>query len=61
LVSAARLQAKKLNHPQEAARLYRQADASPVPHLDWEAAIRGGLKEATAAPAPEPAQTLAGR
>lgn len=51
LVSAARLNLKKLNRPDEAVRLYRQADTSPIPHLDWEAAIQAGLKEATT-PAP---------
>jgi hypothetical protein len=47
LVSAARLRLKRLNQREEAARLYREADASPVPHLDWQDAIRRGLSEAT--------------
>ncbi len=51
LISAARINLKKLNRQDEAVRLYRQADTSPIPHLDWEAAIQAGLKEATA-PAP---------
>jgi len=41
---------KKLNRQDEAVRLYRQADASPIPHLDWDAAIQAGLKEALASP-----------
>ena len=45
LVSAARIQAKKLNHREEALRLYRLADSSPLNHLDWDAAIQAGLKE----------------
>ena len=48
LISAARINLKKLNRQDEAVRLYRQADASPIPHLDWDAAIQAGLKEATA-------------
>lgn len=48
LVSAARIQLKNLNNKAEAARLYRAADSSPIPHLDWEDAIQRGLREATA-------------
>jgi membrane associated rhomboid family serine protease len=51
LVAAGRIQLKNLNNKSEAARLYRLADASAVPHLDWEEAIKKGLREA-AAPAP---------
>ena len=50
LISAARINLKKLNRQDEAVRLYRQADASPIPHLDWDAAIQAGLKEALASP-----------
>jgi membrane associated rhomboid family serine protease len=50
LVGAARVQAKKLNNRSEAERLYRLANASPVSHLDWEAAIQAGLKELGAEP-----------
>lgn len=48
LVSAARIQLKHLANKSEAARLYRAAQASPVPHLDWDDAITRGLREATA-------------
>jgi hypothetical protein len=53
LVSAARVQLKHIGNSDEAARLYRAAQASPVPHLDWEEAIKKGLAECntTAAPA----------
>jgi tetratricopeptide (TPR) repeat protein len=47
LVAAARLNLKKLERRDEAARLYREAAASPVPHLDWDDAIKRGLAEAT--------------
>ncbi|MCL4524291.1 MAG: rhomboid family intramembrane serine protease [Acidobacteria bacterium] len=47
LVAAARLHLKKLNNKPEAARLYREAAASSVPHLDWDDAIKRGLAEAT--------------
>jgi len=48
LVSAARIQLKNLNNKSEAARLYRAAQASPIPHLDWDDAISRGLREAAA-------------
>jgi len=47
LVAAARLQLKKLNNRTQAARLYREAGASQVPHLDWDDAIKRGLADAT--------------
>lgn len=50
LVAAGRIHLKNLNNRSEAARLYRAAHASPVPHLDWEDAINRGLREATAEP-----------
>jgi hypothetical protein len=37
---------KRLNRPQEALALYQAAEASPVPHLDWEQHIQAGIKEA---------------
>lgn len=43
LVAAARINLKNLSNKSEAARLYRAADASAVPHLDWEDAIKRGL------------------
>ncbi len=48
-LSAARLCLKKLNRPQDALAIYQSAAASPIPHLDWEAHIQSGIKEAKAA------------
>jgi membrane associated rhomboid family serine protease len=48
-LSAARLCLKRLNRPQDALALYQTAAASPIPHLDWEAHIQSGIKEAKAA------------
>jgi membrane associated rhomboid family serine protease len=49
LVSAARICLTKLNRVADAERLYRAAEASPVPHLDVEGAIQDGLKQCAAA------------
>lgn len=46
LLAAAKIHLKKLNHSAEAARLYRETDSSSVPHLDSEAVIQAGLKDA---------------
>lgn len=46
LMSAGRISLKKLNRPSNALRFYQLAQSSPVPHLDWETNIQGGLKEA---------------
>lgn len=46
LLSAGRLSLKNLNRPAEALRFYQTADKSPVPHLDWDANIRGGIEAA---------------
>jgi membrane associated rhomboid family serine protease len=48
-LNAARLCLKKLNRPQDALALYQAAAGSPIPHLDWEALIQAGIKEAKAA------------
>ena len=53
LVAAARINLKNIHNKSEAARLYRAADASPVPHLDWEDAIKKGLRDSLA-PDPQP-------
>jgi tetratricopeptide (TPR) repeat protein len=45
LIAAARLLLSKLSNRGEAARLYREAEASHVPHLDWDEAIRRGLRD----------------
>jgi membrane associated rhomboid family serine protease len=61
LVSAARIQLKQLNNTSEAARLYREAHESTLPHLDWDAAIRKGLSECgVAVPAPVEVKAAAG-
>ncbi len=54
LVAAARIQLRNLGNKSEAARLYRAADSSAVPHLDWDEAIKRGLKDCSA-PQPVPA------
>ena len=48
LISAARVRLKRMGDKSAAVRLYQEAEASPVPHLDWDDAIRMGLKEAKA-------------
>ena len=45
LVSAAAICLTKLNHPQQAERLYRAAQASPLPHAELDATIAEGLKQ----------------
>lgn len=46
LMCAARLCLRKLNRPADALRLYRAAQGSPVPHLDWETNLTAGIAEA---------------
>jgi hypothetical protein len=45
-MAAGRLALSKLNRPDEALQFYRAAAASPVPHIDWETNIQGGILEA---------------
>jgi hypothetical protein len=45
-MAAGRLSQTKLNRPTEALRFYRAAADSPVPHVDWEMNIQGGIREA---------------
>ena len=45
-LAAARLCLKKLNRPEDAARFFQAAASSPIPHLDWDAAIQSGIREA---------------
>jgi membrane associated rhomboid family serine protease len=53
LVSAARICLTKLHRYTDAERLYRAAQASPIPHVDLEPVIQEGLKQCAAtAPAP---------
>jgi hypothetical protein len=46
LMAAGRLAFKKLNRPSDALRYYKAAEASPVPHLDWQPNIETGIREA---------------
>lgn len=46
LIAAGRLASKKLNRPSDALRYYKAAEASPVPHLDWQLNIETGIREA---------------
>lgn len=46
LISAGRIHLKQLNSRDRAAKFYAAAQASPVPHLDWDETIRRGLAEA---------------
>jgi hypothetical protein len=45
-MAAGRLSLKKLNRPAEALRFYQAAADSPVPHIDWDMNIQGGILEA---------------
>jgi membrane associated rhomboid family serine protease len=61
LIAAGRLYLKRLNRPEEALNCYERANASKVPHLDWQPTIDSGLAAAKAAitanPRPVPSQT----
>ncbi|HME11690.1 MAG TPA: rhomboid family intramembrane serine protease [Candidatus Acidoferrum sp.] len=46
LLAAGRLTLKQLGRPADALRCYRAAEASKVPHLDWESNIQAGIKAA---------------
>ena len=46
LMAAGRLSLNKLNKPAEALKFFEAAAASPVPHIDWETNIQGGIREA---------------
>ncbi len=46
-MAAGRLYLKRLNRPDDALRLYEAAQASPVPHADWQATIDKGVAEAS--------------
>jgi membrane associated rhomboid family serine protease len=52
LLSAGRLCLKKLNRPADALRNYKAAQASAVPHLDWETNIKMGIQSAEEARKP---------
>ena len=46
LLAAGRLSLKKLNRPEDALKFYKAAQASAIPHLDWEANIQAGIQDA---------------
>jgi hypothetical protein len=45
-MAAGRIYLKRLNRPEEALRLYEAAQASSIPHADWQATIERGIAEA---------------
>jgi membrane associated rhomboid family serine protease len=59
LISAARIHLRLSNLPQ-ARKLYAAAQASPVPHRDWDETIRKGLEKASGGAKPEPAGVSSG-
>jgi hypothetical protein len=53
-MAVGRIFLKRLNRPAEALRFYEAAQASPVPHPDWQATIERGIAEAKKALQPQP-------
>lgn len=49
LLAAGRLYLKKLNRPDEALKCYEKANASTIPHLDWQPNIDSGMSDAKTA------------
>src|SRR5579864_4521235 len=45
-LGAARVCLKRLGQPERALQFFQAAEASPVPHLDWEQNIAAGIREA---------------
>src|SRR5713101_8276868 len=45
-MAVGRIYLKRLNRPSDALRFYEAAQASPVPHPDWQATIDRGIAEA---------------
>src|ERR1700680_696069 len=45
-MAVGRIYLKRLNRPSDALRFYEAAEASPVPHPDWQATIDRGIAEA---------------
>jgi membrane associated rhomboid family serine protease len=45
-MAAGRIYLKRLNRPSEALRLYEAAQASSIPHADWQPTIERGIAEA---------------
>jgi membrane associated rhomboid family serine protease len=54
-MAAGRLFLKRLNRPTEALKCYEAAQASPVPHPDWQATIDRGIGESRKALQPQTA------
>jgi membrane associated rhomboid family serine protease len=52
-MAAGRFYLKRLNRPAEALRLYEAAQASAIPHADWQATIDRGIAEAKKAMQPQ--------
>jgi membrane associated rhomboid family serine protease len=52
-MAAGRLYLKRLNRPSDALRLYEAAQASAVPHGDWQPTIEKGIAESKKAMAPQ--------
>jgi hypothetical protein len=45
-MAAGRIYLKRLNRPADALRLYEAAQASSIPHADWQATLDRGIAEA---------------
>jgi membrane associated rhomboid family serine protease len=58
-VAAARINLNRLHRPQDALELYEAVLVSPIPHLDLEAAIKMGIREAKIAMGATPAASAA--
>jgi membrane associated rhomboid family serine protease len=54
-MAVGRIYLKRLNRPADALRFYEAAQASPVPHPDWQATIDRGIAEAKKALQPQTA------
>jgi hypothetical protein len=54
-MAVGRIYLKRLNRPSDALRFYEAAQASPVPHPDWQATIDRGIAEAKKALLPQTA------
>lgn len=54
-IAAGRLGLKRLNEPALALRFYNAANASPIPHLEWDAKIQAGIEESQKALSAAPA------
>jgi membrane associated rhomboid family serine protease len=52
-MAVGRIYLKRLNRPADALRFYEAAQASPVPHPDWQATIDRGIAEAKKALQPQ--------